>query len=514
MNSIRYVVCRQEGGAANMAEAFGKLTSRPGICFVTRGPGATNASIGVHTAMQDSTPMILFVGQIARRDRDREAFQEIDYRRMFGGLAKWVVEIDDATRIPELVSQAFHRAVNGRPGPVVVSLPRDMLGDIVTVQDALPYAVSRPSPSKVDLERFSTMLRRARRPIVIAGGAGWSVEAAAQLAAWAEANVLPVACAFRRQDAFDNLHPCYAGDVGVGISPDLHARIMESDLVIVIGPRLGEITTGGYTLFAIPSPRQSMVHVHCDPDELGRVYRAEMAILTGMSEFLEAVGRIKPVTDPSWRARTLQIHSEYLAFSNPRDMGRSIDLGSIVAWLRDRLPADAIVTNGAGNYAAWVHRYHRYQQYGTQLAPTSGAMGYGVPAAVAAKLAHPDRTVVAFAGDGCFLMTGQELATAVQHDAPIIIVVVNNGMYGTIRMHQEREYPGRVEGTNLLNPDFVSFARSFGASAERVERTEDFPRAFTRAIASGRPALIEVVVDPDVVSPRATLSEIRESRPK
>jgi acetolactate synthase-1/2/3 large subunit len=508
---LRYIVCRHEGGAANMAEASGKLSGRPGICFVTRGPGATHASIGVHTAMQDSTPMILFIGQISRRDRDREAFQEVDYRRMFAPLAKWTTEIDFAERIPELVSQAFHRAVNGRPGPVVVALPKDVLAETVRVADANPYRAARPSPGARDLERFRDLLAKARRPIVIAGGAGWSRGASENLATWAQANALPVACAFRRQDAFDNLHPCYVGDLGVGTSDTLRNRIGEADLVVAVGPRLGEITTGGYALFDIPRPRQLLVHIHCDADELGRVYQADLPIVSGMSEFSAAVRNVPPVTAPIWKDRTREAHDEYLAHAAPSPMSGSVDLGRIMVWLREHLPTDAIIANGAGNYTAWIHRFHQFRQYGTQLAPTSGAMGYGVPAAIAAKLHYPSRPVVAIAGDGCFLMTGQELATAVQYGASIVVIVVNNGMYGTIRMHQEREFPDRVYATDLVNPDFAAYARSYGAFGERIDRTEEFGGAFERALGAGRPALIEVPIDPEAITPRTSLSVIRET---
>ncbi len=510
-NFLRYVVCRHEGGAAAMAEADGKMTGRPGICFVTRGPGATNASIGVHTAMQDSTPMILFVGQVSRCHREREAFQEIEYRRMFAALAKWAVEIDAAARIPELVSQAFHRATNGRPGPVVVSLPKDVLDEAARVEDAEPYGVARAAPRPQDLERLRCMLAEAQRPLAIAGGAGWTAGAARDLAAWAEAAALPVVAAFRRQDCFDNLHPCYAGDLGAGPNPRLVRRIRESDLILALGPRLGEITTGGYALVDAPRPRPALVHVHCDADELGRVYRADLPILAGMPEFMAALGAVSVPAPPPWRERTREAHEEFRAYGEPEPAPFALDLARVVAWLRDRLPADAIVTNGAGNYTGWVHRYHRYRRYGTQLAPTSGAMGYGVPAAIAAKLRHPARDVVAFAGDGCFLMTGQELATAAQFGADIVVVVVNNGMYGTIRMHQERAFPGREFGTALANPDFAAFARAFGAHGERVERTEDFAPAFERARAAGAPALIELVVDPEAATTRTTLSAIRDS---
>jgi acetolactate synthase-1/2/3 large subunit len=509
-NFVRYVVCRHEGGAANMAEADGKLTGRPGICFVTRGPGATNASIGVHTAMQDSTPMILFVGQIGRRERDREAFQEIEYRRMFASLAKWTVEIDLAVRIPELVSQAFHRATNGRPGPVVVALPKDVLEEVVRVADAEPYGVARAAPRETDLGRLRQLLERSRRPMVIAGGAGWTGQAARDLVDWAGSFSVPVACSFRRQDCFDNLHPCYIGDLGAGPNPRLIERVRESDLILAFGPRLGEITTGGYSLLEAPKPQQALVHVHCDAEELGRVYRADLPILSDITEFMSMLRAMSPPESIPWRARTFEAHAEYRAYSEPEPARGRLDLGEILLWLRGRLPLNAIVTNGAGNYTGWVHRFHRFRQYGTQLAPTSGAMGYGVPAAIAAKLRNPSRTVVAFAGDGCFLMTGQELATAAQFGVNVVVIIVNNGMYGTIRMHQERDFPGREFGTALANPDFAAYARSFGGHGERVERTEEFAPAFERALAAGVPAAIELRVDPNIATTRATLSAIRE----
>ncbi|MBM3555407.1 MAG: thiamine pyrophosphate-binding protein, partial [Alphaproteobacteria bacterium] len=396
-------------------------------------------------------------------------------------------------------------------GPVVVALPEDMLADRVEIPDAEPYRVARPHPGAGDMTRMREMLAAAQRPIVIAGGAGWSPAASRDLTAWAEANALPVACAFRRQDAFDNTHSLYAGDVGIGINPALQKRIGESDLVIALGPRLGEMTTGGYTLFAIPRPRQALIHVHCDANELGRVYNADLPILSGLAEFCAAARALSPIADPPWRGEGARAHADYLAFATPTTMPGAVDLGKIMTWLGERLPADAIVANGAGNYTTWVHRFHKFRRPGTQLAPTSGAMGYGFPAAIAAKLRHPDRVVLAFAGDGCFLMTGQELASAVQHDIAVITLVINNGMYGTIRMHQEREFPGRVFGTDLVNPDFAAYARAFGALGEKVERTEDFAPAFERALAARKPALIELVIDPEAINTRTTLSAIRRA---
>jgi acetolactate synthase-1/2/3 large subunit len=509
-NSIRYVICRQEGGASNMAEAYGKLTGKPGICFVTRGPGATNASIGLHTGFQDSTPMILLVGQVARETSDREAFQEIDYRRMFGQMAKWVVQVEDARRIPELVSHAFHTALNGRPGPVVMALPEDMLTDEVEVADAGPYRIARGAPSAADMATLHQMLEAAHKPMVIVGGGGWSAEACADIRAFVEVNDLPVAASFRNQDLIDNRHPNYVGDLGVGVGPALGKRIKECDLILAVGPRLGEATTGGYALIDLPVPKQKLVHVHAGAEELGRVYQATLPINSGMANFAAAARAMKPVDGKRWKAATAAGHAEYLDNIKPGPLPGAVNMGEVIAWLNKRLPDDAIVTNGAGNYAAFLHRFFQYRGFKTQLAPTSGAMGYGVPAAVAAKIAEPGRMVVSFAGDGCFLMNGQEFATAVQHGANIVIVVVDNGMYGTIRMHQEREYPTRVHGTELKNPDFAAYARAFGGHGETVEKTADFEAAFERALASAKPAIIHVKTDPEALTSRITLTKLRE----
>ena len=509
-NSIRFVICRQEGGASNMAEAYGKLTGKPGICFVTRGPGATNASIGLHTGFQDSTPMILLVGQVAREATDREAFQEIDYRRMFGQMAKWVAQIEDARRIPELVSQAFHTALNGRPGPVVLALPEDMLTDEVEVADAGPYRIARGAPSPGDMAKLREMLDAAQRPMVILGGGGWSAEACADIRAFVEANDLPVCASFRNQDLIDNRHPNYVGDLGVGVGPALGKRIKECDLILAIGPRLGEATTGGYTLFDLPVPKQKLVHVHAGAEELGRVYQATLPINSGMANFAAAARAMKPVDGKRWKAGVAEAHAEYLDNIKPGPLPGAVNMGEVIAWLNKRLPDDAIVTNGAGNYAAFLHRFFQYRGFKTQLAPTSGAMGYGVPAAVAAKIAQPNRMVVSLAGDGCFLMNGQEFATAVQHGANVVIAVIDNGMYGTIRMHQEREYPTRVYGTELKNPDFAAYARAFGGHGETVEKTEDFAAAFERALAAAKPAIIHVKTDPEALTSRITLSKLRE----
>jgi len=507
--SIDLVVCRQEGGAAIMAEAYGKLTGRPGICFVTRAPGATNASSGVHIAYQDSTPMILFVGQVARDQRDREAFQEVDYRRMFGEMSKWTAEIDDPARVPEYVSHAFHLAMSGRPGPVVLALPEDMLREMAPPSPVTPAAAIQAHPGAADMDRLREMLSGAERPLVMLGGGGWSAEACANIRTFAEANDLPVTCSFRCQDLFNNGHANYAGDVAIGVNPKLAARVRETDLLLAIGPRLGEMTTGGYTLVDIPAPKQPLVHVHPGAEELGRVYIPTLAINAGMGAFAAAAAAMQPVQG-GWADWTAAAHSDYVDWNTPTQNPGALQLAEIIGWLGDNLPSDAIVTNGAGNYSAWVHRFYRYGGFRTQLGPTSGSMGYGVPAAISAKRHHPDRAVVAFAGDGCYLMTGQELATAVQYGINVIIIVVNNAMYGTIRMHQERNYPGRVSGTDLVNPNFTALAEAYGAFGERVERTEDFADAFGRASAAGRPALIELALDPEAISPAATLSGLRD----
>jgi acetolactate synthase-1/2/3 large subunit len=511
---ITYHLCRQEGGAAMMADAYGKLTGRPGICFVTRGPGATNASAGVHVAFQDSTPMILFIGQVGRAMMEREAFQEIDYRRMFGQMAKWVAQIDDAERIPEMVSRAFHTATSGRPGPVVLALPEDMLSTAVPAPvSARRYHVSAGYPDPALMAELWRRFERAKRPLVIVGGGDWSAAAKADLEAFAEATRIPVAVSFRCQDYFDNAHPCYAGHVGIAIDPKLAGRIRESDLLILLGARFGEMTSSGYSLMKIPNPDQPLVHVYPDPEELGRVYRPELAIQAGSAAFARAARAMVEdgVTFDSaaWTESTAAAHSDYLAHNAPIEVPGRMQLGQLVAWLAKTLPPEAIITNGAGNYAGWVHRFYRFHSFRSQLAPTSGSMGYGLPAAVAAKAVHPERPVVCFAGDGCFMMHGQELATAVQYGLNIIVLVVNNGSLGTIRMHQENHYPGRVSATELVNPDFAALARAYGAFGEVVEDGADFAAVFARARASGKPALIELRLDPEVITPTATLSGLR-----
>jgi acetolactate synthase I/II/III large subunit len=506
---LKLIVCRQEGGAAYMAEAYGKLTGRPGIVFVTRGPGASNAAIGIHTAAQDSTPMIAFIGQIGADVVDREAFQEVDYRRMFGGVAKWVAQIDRAERVPEYVARAFRVAQSGRPGPVVLALPEDMLAASVEVADAPRVALPAVHPASAQLGELRSLLAGAKQPLVIAGGSGWSPRSCVDLMRFAEADALPVACAFRNQDVFDNRHAHYSGDVGIGINPKLAARVRDADVLLVIGERLGEMVTGGYALLDVPQPKQTLIHVHPSADELGRVYQPALAIETAIAPFCAALAALEPIAAPAWSGSATAAHAEYVAWQEPRRMPGTVDLWQIVAALRERLPENAILTNGAGNYTTWLQRLYRYTGYRTQLAPYSGAMGYGVPAAVAAKAVHPDRVVISWNGDGCFLMNGQELATAVQYRLPVVFIVVDNAMYGTIRMHQERQYPGRVYGTDLVNPDFAALARAYGATGETVRRTDEFAPALERALSANRPALLHLIVDPQAVTMNATIDDLR-----
>jgi acetolactate synthase-1/2/3 large subunit len=502
---LKLVVTRQEGGASYMAEAYGKLTGEPGVLLVTRGPGATNGSIGVHTGFQDSTPMLMLIGQVGNEMMEREAFQEIDYRRMFGQMAKWVAQIDRVERIPEYVSHAFHTAMAGRPGPVVLALPEDMLFSDAAVADVERHHVVRPAPAPADVASLKNRLEGAKAPFVILGGGGWTREATKKLQAWAEAHGLPVGTSFRCQDLFDNRSPSYAGDVGIGINPKLAQRVKDADVLLVIGARLGEMTTSAYTLLEPPQPRQALVHVHAGAEELGRVYRPALAINSGYPQFVEAL----PALQKSFKALAEAAHAEYLEWIAPRPMPGALQYGEVIHWLSRSLPEDTIMAGGAGNFASWLHRHFQYKGFRTQLGPTNGSMGYGYPAAVAAKLAAPGRTVLAVCGDGDFLMNGQELATAVQYGANFVALVVNNGLYGTIRMHQEREYPARVYGTDLRNPDFAAYARAFGAHGETVEKTADFAPAFERASRSGKPALIELKIDPDAITPTKTLSGVR-----
>lgn len=516
-NQIRFVINRQEGGAAFMAEAQGKLTGRPGVCFVTRGPGATNASIGVHTAFQDSTPMVLFVGDVASDMRDREAFQEVDYNAFFGpstkGFAKRVERIDDARRIPEYVARAFATAMNGRPGPVVLVLPEDML---VQEVDVAPLPRVEPAQAWSDpgaLRTLRELLLKSERPLVIAGGGGWTTQAAQALQRFAENWKLPVANAFRFQDTFDNFHPQYAGDVGIAPNPKLAQRVQDSDLILAIGPRLGEMTTGGYTLLQAPCTKQTLVHIHASAEELNRVYQADLAINATMNAAARSLEVLTAPPTVAWEAWTQACHADYLANLQPQALPGEIDMPAIIGLLQQHLPADTVVTNGAGNFASWVHRFWRFQGLAkgakTQLAPTNGAMGYGVPAGIAASILT-GRTAFTIAGDGDFLMNGQELATAMQHGGKSIIVLLNNGMYGTIRMHQEREYPQHVSGSQLSNPDFTALARAYGYAGVRITRTAEFGAELKAAVARPQGTLIEVVLDPEVITTRGTLNAITQ----
>jgi acetolactate synthase-1/2/3 large subunit len=522
----RFIVNRQEGGAAFMAEAHGKITGRPGVCFVTRGPGATNASIGVHNAFQDSTPMVLFVGDVGSDFRDREAFQEVDYGSFFGpstkGFAKRVERIDDADRIPEYIARAFATAMNGRPGPVVLVLPEDMLRSETAARPLKRVEAVQPWSDPGALRTLRELLLKSQRPLVIAGGGGWTTQAAQALQRFAENWRLPVTNAFRFQDTFDNHHPLYAGDVGIAINPKLAQRVKDADLILAIGPRLGEMTTGGYTLLEAPKARQTLVHIHASAEELNRVYQADLAINAGMSAAARSLEVLSAPPTLPWEEWTLQAHADYEANLVPQALAGMpvetprgpVDMAEVVALLQKHLPADAAITNGAGNFASWVHRYFRYHGLAkgakTQLAPTSGAMGYGVPAGIAANLAT-GRVAFTIAGDGDFLMTGQELATAAQHGGKSIVVLLNNGMFGTIRMHQEREYPERTSGTALRNPDFCGLARAYGYAAERVTATDQFEAALLRALAADTGTLIEIPLDPEVISTRGTLASITRS---
>lgn len=508
-DSRRLITARQEGGAAYMAEAYGKLTGQPGICFVTRGPGASNASIGVHTASQDSTPLILFIGQVPRPQLGRDAFQEVDYCQMFAPLAKWVMQIDDARRIPEFVSRAFHLATSGRPGPVVLVLPEDMQGDEVDISNPLPYQRVKAAPTPEAMQTLRGMLVKAQRPLLLVGREGESPAGIADLRAFAAANQLPAVTTARAQDMLDNRSLTYVGSLGVGVNPVLLGRVREADLLLVVGSRLDGLSTAGYSLLDIPRPQQTMIHVYPDPAELGRIYQADLLINATLPEFAAAVRALKPVASARWSAWRELLRQDYETYRQPPPAPGAVNLSEIVAHLSQQLPPGTIITTGAGNYTAWVQRFFQFSTPRTLLGPISGAMGYGVPAAVAAKIVHPERVVVSFSGDGCFLMNGQELATAMHYGLAIIFIVVNNGMYGTIRMHQERHFPGRVYGTSLTNPNFADYARAFGASGEVVKRTADFAGAFERALRAERPVLIELRVDPEAIMPGKKLSELR-----
>ena len=507
---VRYVTTRHEVGAAYMAEAYGKLTGRPGICMVTRGPGATHASGGLHVARQDSTPLLLLVGQVPRSSLGREAFQELDYEAFLGPLTKWTAQVDDPGRIPELVARAFHVATSGRPGPVALALPEDVLAEETDARDGRPVEPAQAAPHPADVARVRELLAGAERPFVVVGGSPWSERAHDAAIAWAEASDLPVAAGWRCQSHVDNTSRVYAGHLGIGADRRLAARVQEADVLVVLGARLGDVETGGYAYLDSPHPRQRLVHVLPDADGLGRVFQPELGVVASPAATARALRALAPLDSSRWRARTEQARAEYLeSLEHPRRDVAGVDLGAVMAHLRERLPADAFLANGAGNFSVWAHRFYAFRRYGTQLAPQSGSMGYGVPAAVTAKLLHPDRIAVCLAGDGDLMMTVQELATAVQQRAAIVVLVVDNGMLGTIRMHQERQFPGRVSGTDLVNPDFVALARACGCHGERVESADGFPEAFERALAAGVPALLHLPVDPEAITPRQTIAEIR-----
>ncbi len=510
-NRIKTVICRQEGGAAMMAEAWGKVTGEPGICFVTRGPGAANAMAGLHVSQQDSTPMIMFLGLPGEKHEDREAFQEIETKQLFSSFVKWAAVIRSTTRIPEYVSHAYHAAKNGRPGPVVLGLPEDMLSSEGEATDAKPARFAHPAPSTGDMEELKAALAKAKRPVMIIGGPGWSRDIQKSVEAFAERYDMPVAAAFRYQDYMDNRHPNYVGHAGIGLDAKLANAIKGADVLIVIGARLGEMTTSTYTLVDIPNPSQYLVHIHPSGNELGSVYRADLPINATAETFARALdGLAKPAATP-WSGLRKELRASYEESLKPVPTPGAVQFAEVVRTVSDMMPENGIITNGAGNYAGFVHKYTQYKGYKSQLAPTSGSMGYGLPAAIAAKLAHPTHTVVNYAGDGCFMMTSQEFATAVQYGLNVVTIVANNGMYGTIRMHQEKHYPERVVGTTLVNPDFAAYARAFGGHGETVERTEDFKPAFERALKAGKPAIIECRLDPEALTPRQTMTQIRQA---
>lgn len=508
---IQVTVCRQEGGAAMMAEAAGKATGRPGICFVTRGPGATNASPGIHIAQQDSTPLIMFVGQVDRGMKERGAFQELDYRAVFGSMTKWTAEIDDGKRMAEFVSRAFHQACAGRPGPVVLALPEDMLSEEVETADAPAFVAVEPAPSIADLATLSQLIAGSKAPVLILGGSRWTPEACAEIAHFAETHQLPVVTSYRRLPLFDPLHPQYAGDLGIGPNPKLLNRLKAADLVILAGGRMGEIPSQGYTLFASPGPGTKLIHLFPDAMEIGRVYVPHLAIQASPQRFAPALAGLVPPSSPDWKGSAQMAHAEYLAWSDiATPQPGNVNLGEVMVWLRENLPLDAIICNGAGNYASWIHRFYRFRRFASHIAPTSASMGYGMPSAVAMQRLHPERLVISINGDGDFLMNGQEFAIAVQYGLPIIVLVCDNGIYGTIRMHQEREYPGRPIATDLRNPDFAGYARVFGGFGVTVEKTEDFASAFAAAKASGLPSIIHIKISPDAILPGTTLTRITE----
>ena len=511
---INATSARQEGGAAMMAEAWGKLHGTPGICFVTRGPGATNASAGIHVAQQDSTPMILFIGQINSKLRHREAFQEVDYGQYLGSMAKWVAEIDSPERITEMVSRAWSVATSGRPGPVVLVLPEDTLSGTAVSTKIKPFNVLETYPSQADLQQMATMIESAKKPILILGGSRWCKDSVSQIEAFAEGFNLPVACSFRRQMLFNHGHPHYAGDVGLGINPQLKSTIANADLVILMGGRFSEVPSQNYELLGVHDAKQKLIHIHASAEELGRVYRADLAIHASPKALAQGLSELTPTAKISHQRikHIAQCHTHYQHWSRVSDKAHPghVQMPVIITHLAATLPRDAIITNGAGNYATWIHRFWKFAEYGTQLAPTSGSMGYGLPAAVAAKIAFPQKTVVAFAGDGCFQMTMQEFGTAVQANAAVIVLVIDNGMYGTIRMHQERHFPSRVSTTDLVNPDFCALAKAYNAFATQVTHSDQFSEALADAIAAKKPALIHIKLDPQAMTPNQTLDQIRD----
>jgi acetolactate synthase-1/2/3 large subunit len=510
-SGITVTVCRHEGGAAMMAEAMGKVTGRPGICFVTRGPGATNASAGIHIAQQDSTPMIMFVGQVETSVREREAFQELDYRAVFGSMTKWTAEVDHASRITEFVSRAFYTASSGRPGPVVVALPKDVLSERTSVANAPAFEPVETSPGEEEMTKLSELLVESKNPLFVLGGSRWSETARRQIHEFAERAGLPIATSYRRSTLFDPLHPLYAGDLGLGPNPKLVTRAKAADLLVLVGGRLGEIPSQGYSVLSSPSPQTKLVHIHPGAEEIGRVYRPHLAIHASPNRFVAALRRLALTPNPVWRESADIAHADYRAWTGTATpQPGDVNLGEIMIWLRNHAPTDTILCNGAGNYASWIHRFYRFREFMTHVAPTSASMGYGMPAAIAMQRLHPDRLVLSVNGDGDFLMSGQEFAIAVQYRLPIIVIICDNGMYGTIRMHQEREFPGRISATELHNPDFDAYARAFGGFGAVVNKTSDFPHAFQAARESGLPAIIHLKIDSDAILPATTLSGIRE----
>lgn len=511
---IDLITCRHEGGAAMMAEADGKLTGRPGICMVTRGPGATNGSSGLQVAMQDSTPMIMFIGQVGRGFIEREAFQEFDYRRMFGQLTKWVAQIDTADRIAEFVARAYAIAISGRPGPVALALPEDMLEEELELAPAARIEPVEIEPSPSQMVALGKCLAAAERPLMIVGGSRWDERATKAVMQFADVNDLPVIASFRRQDRFDNGHRCYVGDIGLGVNPALAKRVQNADLVVSLNARMGEVPSNGYSMLEIPTPGQKLVHIMPEPREIGMVYAANLGIVATPIGFATSLEQLAPILKPRWGDWLRQARREYEAWQQPTPVPGRFNFGEALVALADALPLETIFTNGAGNFSAWLHRFYRYRRLGTQLAPTSGSMGYGVPAAIAAKLRYPRRPVICIAGDGDFLMTGQELATAMQFGASAVFIVIDNGMYGTIRMHQERHFPGRVSGTDLRNPDFVAYGAAYGAQSMYVDTTDALAPAVLAALQKETPTLVHVRTDPEALTANQSLSQIRQAAMK